>query len=108
MAYQGEAFITCMPIRTHILNKENYQVKALIMGQVSEVIIHYRKLGCSEFGSLPMLHVNRGVYQIQLSDQEEDFEWYVTAKTDLGNVVYPATAGSDTSSQYQTVIVLNQ
>ena len=108
MAYQGEAFITCMPIRTHILNKENYQVKALIMGQVSEVIIHYRKLGCSEFESLPMLHVNRGVYQIQLSDQEEDFEWYVTAKTDLGNVVYPATASADTSSQYQTVIVLNQ
>mgnify|MGYP001187230804 FL=1 len=54
-----------------------------------------------------MLHVNRGVYQIQLSDQDEDFEWYVKAKTDLGDVVYPATAGAETSSQYQTVIVLN-
>ena len=108
MAYQGEAFITCMPIRTHILNKENYQIKALIMGQVSEVTIHYRKLGSSEFESLPMPHVNRGVYQIQLPDQEEDFEWYVAAKTDLGDVVYPATARANTSSQYQTVIVLNQ
>ena len=80
MSYQGDAFITCMPIRTHILNKENYQVKALIMGQVSEAIIHYRKLGSFEFESLPMLHLNRGVYQIQLPDQDEDFEWYVTAK----------------------------
>jgi hypothetical protein len=78
------------------------------MGQVSEVTIHYRKLGSSEFESLPMPHVNRGVYQIQLPDQEEDFEWYVAAKTDLGDVVYPATARANTSSQYQTVIVLNQ
>ena len=78
------------------------------MGQVSEVIIHYRKLGSFEFESLPMPHLNRGVYQIQLPDQDEDFEWYVTAKTNLGDVNYPASAQSNTFSQYQTVIVLNQ
>lgn len=109
LEYQGEAFITCMPIRTQILKKEKYQVKALIMGQVREATIHYRKLGASEFESLPMSHVNRGVYQTKLPMQEEDFEWYVTAKTDLGDVVYPATARGDASSiQYQTVVVFNQ
>lgn len=108
MQYMGRAFITCMPIRTHIQRNEKYQIKALIMGQVHEAVIHYRRLGTMQFETQSMTHVNRGVYRTKLPLQEKDFEWYVSAKTDLGNVVYPASAQGDSSeAQYQTVVVLD-
>jgi hypothetical protein len=38
--------------------------------------------------------------------QKNDFEWYVTANTSLGDVVFPATASAEPSERmYQTVVV---
>jgi len=38
--------------------------------------------------------------------QKDDFEWYVTANTSLGDVVFPATAGAEPAQRmYQTIVV---
>lgn len=105
--YLGDAFIACMPIRSLIKENESYEVKALIMGKVSEAAFYYRKLGSSVFDTLQLKHQNRGVYTVDLPTQEDDFEWYISAKTDLGDVVYPASVKNGTKkTQYQTVIVI--
>ena len=76
------------------------------MGEVSDPTLWYRKLGSKSFTSLPMIHDARGVYRVDIPGQNEDFEWYVTASTSLGEVVFPATAGAPVAERMcQTVIV---
>jgi hypothetical protein len=53
-----------------------------------------------------MTHDARGVYRGIIPGQRSDFEWYITAKTSLGDVVFPATAGAVPAERmYQTVVV---
>ena len=38
--------------------------------------------------------------------QQDDFEWYISAETDLGEVVFPSTAAADSKVRLlQTVVV---
>jgi hypothetical protein len=104
--YTGDKFIVCMPILTQAKPNEDVKIKALIMGEVSNPRLYFRTLGQTLFKSLTMTHEARGVYRATIPGQQDDFEWYVTAKTSLGKVVFPATAGaSDVERMYQTVIV---
>jgi hypothetical protein len=53
-----------------------------------------------------MKHDARGVYRASIPGQKEDFEWYVTANTSLGDVVFPATAAAESAERmYQTVVI---
>ena len=53
-----------------------------------------------------MKHDDRGVYKGSMPAQNEDFEWYVSGNTNLGDVVYPASAGATQDERnYQTVVV---
>jgi hypothetical protein len=53
-----------------------------------------------------MTHDARGVYRAAIPGQKNDFEWYVTANTSLGDVVFPATASAEPDKRmYQTVVV---
>jgi hypothetical protein len=107
-SYTGEKFIACIPVLTWISLDEPLPVKALILGKVENPNIHYRTLGTDSFKTLKMKHHNRGVYQMTIPGQKQDFEWYVTANTSLGEVVYPASAGaSEDERNYQTVVVSN-
>ncbi|MFO8001938.1 MAG: hypothetical protein R6U46_11890 [Marinilabilia sp.] len=105
-SYTGEKFITCMPVLTQVRKGESLDIKALIMGEVENPTLHYRTLGDDSFKTLEMKHDDRGVYKGSIPAQNEDFEWYVSANTSLGDVVYPASAGATQDERnYQTVVV---
>ena len=104
--YTGEKFITCIPLLTQVKRGENLKIKALIMGEVSSAILYYRSMGADTFTSIPMNHEARGVYRAVVPGQQDDFEWYVTAETSLGDVVFPATAGAwDEERMFQSVVI---
>jgi hypothetical protein len=104
--YTGKKFITCVPILSQVKPNESVNIKALIMGQVSNPTLYYRKLGSTSFQAINMNHQARGVYRAAIPSQRDDFEWYVKANTSLGNVIFPATAGApDAERMYQTVVV---
>ena len=76
------------------------------MGEVRDPILHYRSLGSNSFVTMAMEHDARGVYRARIPGQNDDFEWYVTAETSLGNVVFPATALAPVPERmYHTVVV---
>jgi hypothetical protein len=107
MDYTGDKFIVCMPLRTQVIPNEPLSIKALIMGEVKNPTLFYRILGSNSFNRVPLKHDNRAVYRGIIPGQTRDFEWYVKAETNLGNVIFPATAGADDSAKmYQTVVVL--
>ena len=104
--YTGGKYITCMPLLTQTKPDEPLKIKALIMGKVSNPNLYYRTLGDNSFTSITMTHDARGVYRVTIPGQQKDFEWYITANTSLGNVVFPATAGAESAERmYQTVVV---
>jgi hypothetical protein len=104
--YKGGKFINCTPVLTQVKPDEAVKIKALIMGTVNNAKLHYRTLGSSSFTSIDMTHDARGVYRVIIPGQKDDFEWYVTANTSLGDVVFPVTAGADPAERmYQTVVV---
>jgi len=54
-----------------------------------------------------MIHDARAVYRGTIPGMQDDFEWFVTAGTSLGDVVYPATAGAvGQERMYQTVVLM--
>jgi hypothetical protein len=104
--YHGDKFITVIPVRGMVKPDEDLNIKALIMGNVIEPTLYYRSLGSGDFTSIPLIHDARGVYRGTIPGQRDDFEWYITANTNLGDVVFPATAGADLAERmYQTVVV---
>ena len=104
--YLGEKFITCIPLLTQVKSNEQIRIKALIMGKVSKPELHYRKLGRGLFKTVDLFHEARGVYIGTIPEQKEDFEWFVTAKTNLGDVIFPESANAPISERmYQTIVV---
>lgn len=104
--YGGGRFIACMPLLTHARPGEAVQIKALIMGEVDKPELHYREFGGDVFTTIDMEHDARGVYRANIPEQQQDFEWYVTAGTSLGDVIFPATAGASYGERmYQTIVV---
>jgi hypothetical protein len=105
--YKGGKFITCIPILTQVKPNEAVNIKTLIMGKVSEPTLYYRTLESTAFTSIPLSHEARGVYRATIPGQKDDFEWYVTAHTSLGDVIFPPTAGAEPAERmYQTVVVV--
>ncbi len=105
-AYGGEKFITILPVLTQIRTGEPLNIKALIMGEVSDPMLYYRSLGESSFHESPLEHEARAVYRGTIPGQQDDFEWYITASTSLGKVIFPASAGAERDERmYQTVVV---
>jgi len=98
--------ISCMPLLSLVERNEALSFKALIMGEVNNPTLRYRTLGSRSFQTIPLTHEARGVYRATIPGQQEDFEWYITANTSLGDVVFPATAGAaEEERMYQTVVV---
>jgi hypothetical protein len=105
-AYSGGKFITVIPVLSQVKPDEAFNIKTLIMGDVSEPTLYYRNLGAGSFTSIPLTHDARAVFRGTIPGQADDFEWYITAKTSLGAVVFPASAGADPAKRmYQTVVV---
>ena len=104
--YSGGKFIICMPLLTRVCPNEPVSIKALMMGNVTKPTLHFRTLGSMSFQHISMELDARGVYRVRIPGQRDDFEWYVTANTSLGDVIFPATAGAlPKQRMYQTVVV---
>jgi hypothetical protein len=105
--YRGEKFITVIPILSQIAANEALELKALIMGKVNDTALYYRVLGSDDFNKARLVHEARGVYRGNVPAQSDDFEWYITAATSFGDVVYPASAGAKADERmYQTALVM--
>jgi hypothetical protein len=77
------------------------------MGKVNDTALYYRVLGSDDFNKARLVHEARGVYRGNVPAQSDDFEWYITAATSFGDVVYPASAGAKADERmYQTVLVM--
>jgi hypothetical protein len=104
--YAGDKFITCIPLLTNMKSNEELNIKALIMGEVNKPELHFRVLGENTFTTIDMNHQARGVFRGIIPEQEDDFEWYVTAQTSLGDAVFSATADESLQEKmYHTVVV---
>jgi hypothetical protein len=93
--YQGRARIIVPAVRGCMMENETSRLRVLILSRepVRQAAIHWRKLGPGPFDDLPLTHLIRGVYSVQLPPAAEDMEYYITAVApDGATVCYPATA----------------
>ncbi len=98
--YTGEAFIKVFPVRTQLGKNEALKLNIIGMG-VETPTLKYRELGDSDWINIAASNVGRNVYSATIPAQQEDFEYYLEA----GSEVFPVTANS-VSPIYQTVVVI--
>jgi hypothetical protein len=56
-------------------------------------MLHWRPLGTGQFQTIPLQHVARAVYQVELPSPGEDFEYRIEATmADGSNLTWPASA----------------
>jgi hypothetical protein len=76
---------------------EDYYLRLRVLSQqpVEELQLHFKALGAKNFKTEDLSHINRGVYEITFTQNEfsdQDFEYYITAKTKTETAIWPATA----------------
>jgi hypothetical protein len=102
MNYTGSAVVKATPARTQVDDGESLELKVLIMENPTSATLYHRLLDGGSYSSIPLTHVARGVYEVTIPAQPDDYEYYIDVQTPIGNVVYPASA----TAINQTVIVL--
>jgi hypothetical protein len=93
--YAGEPRLCVPVVRTALQAGEPLRIQALVPGAPRcVVILFWRPFGASQFSSLPLEHVARGVYRgtLPASALSEDFEYYVEATAERRTLRFPATA----------------
>ena len=101
-SYLGSAFVKVIPALTQVNEGEDLTLKVLIMDSPTSATLYYRPLGATSYTSIPLIHVTRGVYEVVIPAQMDDFEYYIEAQTPIGNATFPVTAPAIN----QTVIAL--
>jgi hypothetical protein len=95
-SYRGPTRVIVPAARTSIAPGEALKLKVIILAEAPPraATLHWRKLGQRNFASIPLQHVARGVYSVQLpGDVREDFEYYIQAEPASGQpIYYPPTA----------------
>ena len=99
--YTGGAFVKVAPARTQVNAGESLTLKVLIMENPTSVTLYYRLLGGGSYHNISLTNVARGVYEVTIPAQSDDFEYYIEAQTPIGNATFPVTAPSIN----QTVVV---
>ena len=90
--YTGPARVVVTPARNVAYAGENLVVKAQVLGDASEVILHHRTMGIGDFEAVALNHVARGVWSTTLPALTDDLEYYVEGVTAEGTVSWPAAA----------------
>ncbi len=90
--YAGPACLIVTPKRSQAYSDEVLNLRVLTAGKVESPMLYWRQLGSGRFQSKPLTHVARGVYEVSLDPQKDDFEYYVEAKSGKGEVLFPVTA----------------
>ncbi|MHB9028908.1 MAG: malectin domain-containing carbohydrate-binding protein [Candidatus Latescibacterota bacterium] len=102
--YTGPARIIVPTVRTSLNRGENLNLKVIILDAKPPLTAEllWRPLGTGVFRKVPLTHVARGVYRVELPKPGEDFEYSIQVLT-AGNkeLVWPSAA----PEMRQTVIV---
>ena len=102
MNYTGAACVKVTPARTQVYDGESLDMTVLIMENPTSATLYYRPLGGGSYTNLSLTNVARGVYEVTIPAQSDDYEYYIDAQTPIGNATYPVTAPTIN----QTVVVL--
>ncbi|MBN2000119.1 hypothetical protein JW935_21385 [candidate division KSB1 bacterium] len=95
--YKGDLRII-VPTKGTLLEKEsdfNLKVICLSENPILSASLFWKILGTKNFTQVPLTHVARGVYTVEISAQEinrMDFEYYVFVENDSETTVFPPTA----------------
>jgi hypothetical protein len=92
MQYTGSAFVRVTPARTQVYAGESLNLTVLIMQPPATATVYYRPLGTGSYTSLALTRKARGVYEVTIPAQSDDFEYYIQAETVIGNARFPVTA----------------
>jgi hypothetical protein len=90
--YTGRSSVKVLTRQTQILKGDPLELKVLIVGEHSDPVMTWRPLGSGAFQSIPLTHVERGVYRITIPEAEHDFEYAIQAQAGPDTIVYPASA----------------
>jgi hypothetical protein len=96
--YHGPLRVIVPTVRSSLGTGEGLRLKVIILaeGGPSEALLWWRKLGTGAFRKVPLTHVARGVYSVQLPAQaaaDADLEYYIEALTGYHDrAVWPPTA----------------
>jgi hypothetical protein len=99
--YLGSAFVKVVPALTQVNDGEALTLKVIIMDNASSATLYYRSLGGGSYTSTPLTNIARGVYEVTIPAQADDYEYYIEAQTAIGNAKFPVTAPAIN----QTVVV---
>jgi hypothetical protein len=102
--YDGAARIIVPTVRTQIEPGESLNLKVIVLDNqpAKTAALFWRKLGRGGFHKVNLKHIARAIYSVTLPAANEDFEYYISAKTASGeNLVWPATA----PEQNQTIVL---
>lgn len=105
--YEGRPRIVVPTLRGMLTAGETLVLKVIVLdeGETKHADLYWRIMGQGQFQRVPLSHVARGVYQVQLPQaaDAETFEYYVEVQPGKGRRVYfPATA----PAMNQTVVVM--
>jgi hypothetical protein len=103
-SYAGPPRLVVPAVREQVAPGETLSLIVIAIGPVlpESARLHWRKLGPGAFETIPLRHVARGVYAVDLPPAKEDFEYYIESAWPGGEAVRwpPAAPRLD-----QTVIV---
>ncbi len=101
--YLGAPRIIVPAPRPSLEEGEKLSLKVIILSKrpPDSARLLWRALGKGRFAAVPLEKLNRGVYTVTVSPNNADIEYYIQARADGQDVIYPATAPETN----QTVIV---
>ncbi|MBM3310354.1 MAG: hypothetical protein FJY80_02485 [Candidatus Aminicenantes bacterium] len=104
--YGGPSRFVVPTVRTSLEEGEPLRLKAMILSRETpaEPTLFWREMGTGAFRAVLLEPVARGVYKAEVAAPRADFEYYLTARADGRQIVFPATAPEIN----QTVIVIRR
>ena len=108
--YKGQKAVRAMPEISQIYGDENFEQKVVFIGngEITNPVMHYRKLGLSDpFSKVALTPVNDSshVMKVSLANPGYDFEYYVTGLVGGQKVTYPVTGGKGKENINKTVVI---
>jgi hypothetical protein len=108
--YKGQKAVRAMPEISQIYGDENFEQKVVFIGngEITNPVMHYRKLGLSDpFSKVALTQVNDSshVMKVSLANPGYDFEYYVTGLVGGQKVTYPVTGGKGKENINKTVVI---
>lgn len=103
--YQGEPRLIVPTVRTLLAAAEPLRLQVIVLDNqpVRSAVMLWRPLGVGPLRTMPLKHLARGVYQVELSSPGVDFEYRIEATTLSGvHLSWPSTAPETN----QTVVLL--